>query len=203
VQRFAMTARTRTLVSAFALLAVAAGTVAFAWFGVVKRDEAAAARQSAAERLFAFEPGQVLALTVRARGEATALRREGDGWRIEGAAPAPARRQVVDGLVEAVARLKKKAVLSPADAPALERYGLSHPECEVELALRDGRQERLTVGAENGYDGSRFVRTTGGTVALVDGEIAWRLAHGRKDLEQPPPPPPAADAGVDAGRPPP
>jgi len=196
-----MGARTRTLLSALVLLAVAAGVVAFAWFGVAKRDAAEAAHKAAAERLFSFEPAQVKAVTLQAKGETTALARAGDGWRIEGDRPAPAQRHVVDALVEAVARLKKKAVLSPLDGPALERAGLARPEAQVALTLEGGGQASLALGAENPYDGTRFVRTGDRTVALVDGEVAWRLARGRKDLEQPPPPPPAADAGVDGGAP--
>lgn len=196
-----MTARSRALASAAALLAVAAGAVAYAWFGVARRDEADRARRAAAERLFSFEPSQVTALRLEAKGETTALARDGDGWVIEGAVPARAQRRVVDGMVEAVAKLTKRSVLSPVDAAALERYGLARPEARVTLSLGAGRDERLAVGAENGYDGSRFVRAGDGTVALVDGGIAWQLARGRKDLEQPPPPPPAVDAGVDAGRP--
>ena len=196
-----MVARTRTLLSSLVLLAVAAGAVAFAWFGVARKDAAEAARKAAGERLFSFEPAQVKGVTLQGNGETTVLARTADGWRIEGDRPAPAQRHVVDGLVEAVAKAKRKAVLSPADGPALERYGLARPEAQVTLALEGGGQATLAVGAENAYDGTRFVRTGDGTVALVDGEIAWRVARGRKDLEQPPPPPP--DAGVDAGRPPP
>jgi Domain of unknown function (DUF4340) len=198
-----MTARTRTLLSAFALLAVAAGAVAFAWFGVEKKDAAEAARKEAGERLFSFAPAQVKALTLQAKGETTALARAGDGWTIQGERPAPAQRHVVDGLVEAIAKLKKKATLSPVDGPALERYGLARPEARATFALDGGGQASLAVGAENAYDGTRFVQIGDGTVALVDGEVAWRLTRGRKELELPPPPPPAADAGVDAGSRPP
>ena len=196
-----MVARTRTLLSSLVLLAVAAGAVAFAWFGVARKDAAEAARKAAGERLFSFEPAQVKGVTLQGNGETTVLARTADGWRIEGDRPAPAQRHVVDGLVEAVAKAKRKAVLSPADGPALERYGLARPEAQVTLALEGGGQATLAVGAENAYDGTRFVRTGDGTVALVDGEIAWRVARGRKDLEQPSPPTP--DAGVDAGSPPP
>lgn len=196
-----MSARTRSLLPAAILLAAAAGAVAFAWFGVARQDEAAAARQAAARKLFAFEPAQVQAVTLVARGETNRLVRAGDGWRLDGERPAPARRHVVDAIVEAVARLEKKAVLEGPEASELEKLGLSRPEAQVTLALEGGRSASLAVGAENPYDGSRFVRTGEGAVALVDGAIAWRLGHGRQDLEQPPPPPPAADGGVDAGRP--
>ncbi|GEJ55529.1 DUF4340 domain-containing protein [Anaeromyxobacter diazotrophicus] len=198
-----MTSRARSLLSAFALLAVAAGAVAFAWFGVARKDEAAAARKAAGQRLFAFEPAQVKALTLRAKGTTTALARAGDGWRLEGERPAPAQRRVVEGLLEAVAGLQKKAVLSPADGPALEQYGLAAPEAQLTLTLDGGRQVELALGGENAYDGTRFVRTGDGTVALVDGGVAWRLTRDRQAFEQPPPPPPSPDAGVDAGRPPP
>lgn len=198
-----MTSRTRSLLSALALLAVAAGAVAFAWFGVARKDEAAAARKAAGQRLFAFEPAQVKALTLQAKGATTALARAGDGWRLEGERPAPAQEHVVDGLLAAVARLEKKAVLSPADGAALAQYGLATPEAQLTLTLDGGRRVELALGGENAYDGSRFVRTGDGTVALVDGEVAWRLTRGRQDFERPPPPPPSADAGVDAGRPPP
>ncbi|HJW76933.1 MAG TPA: hypothetical protein VJ787_14930, partial [Thermoleophilia bacterium] len=70
-----MKARARTLASTALFLAVAGGALALAWFGIAKKDEAAQAKKTAEEKLYAFAPAKVMAITVEAKGETTRLAR--------------------------------------------------------------------------------------------------------------------------------
>ncbi|HEX9290614.1 MAG TPA: DUF4340 domain-containing protein [Anaeromyxobacteraceae bacterium] len=182
-----MRSKRRTLLSTLLLAALAAGAVAFAWFGVEKRDEAAERKKVADEKLYAFSPAKVKTVTVEAKGATTRLARartgDVDGWRVEAPVQADAERAAVDALVDKVAELRRKAAVSavPDDA-ALARYGLARPRAKVALALEDGRVETLALGDENPFDGTVFVRTTGGAVELVPGDVRWSVERGTFDL---------------------
>jgi len=177
----------RTLVSTLLLAALAAGTVAFAWFGVEKKDEAAERKKAADEKLYAFSPAKVKAVTVEAKGGTTRLARartgDVDGWRVEAPVQAEAERAAVEALVDKVAELRRKAAVAAApDDAALARYGLARPRARVALALEDGKVETLALGDENPFDGTFFVRTTGGAVELVPGDVRWSVERGTFDL---------------------
>src|SRR6266536_2255220 len=144
-----MKSKRRTLLSTLLLAVLAAGAVAFAWFGVEKRDEAAERKKVADEKLYAFSPAKVKTVTVEAKGATTRLARartgDVDGWPVQ----ADAERAAVDALVDKVAELRRKAAVSavPDDA-ALARYGLARPRAKVALALEDGRVETLALGED-------------------------------------------------------
>ena len=180
-----MKARNRSLVSTLVLLAVAGGALAAAWFGIAKKDEAKEARKAAEEKLYAFAPARVKAITVAAKGDTTALARTGDGWRIESPVRADAERATVDSLVDGIAELRRKSSIAPApDAAALARYGLSQPRATATLTLDDGKTETLALGDENAFDGTAFVRTTGGAVELVPGDVKWSVERSTFDLRE-------------------
>jgi hypothetical protein len=180
-----MKARSKNLVSTLVLLAAAAGALAFAWYGIERKDEAVQAKKEVDARLFAFKKEAVKALTVEAKGATTRLVREGDGWKVEAPLAAPAERSTVEALVEYVAALRRKAsVEAKPDAAALPRFGLERPRVRVTLALDGGRQETLALGDENAFDGTIFVRTTSGAVDLVGGEARWSLEKDTFDLRE-------------------
>src|SRR3990172_11317734 len=112
-----MKAGNRTLLSTLLLIALAAGAVAAAWFGIVKKDEAKDVKKAAEEKLYAFGPAKVKAITVEAKGETTALARSGDGWRLESPAPAAAERATVEAIVDKVAELLRKSNITHAPHP--------------------------------------------------------------------------------------
>jgi len=180
-----MTAGNRTLLSTLLLIALAAGAVAAAWFGIVKKDEAKDVKKAAEEKLYAFGPAKVKAITVEAKGETTALARSGDGWRLESPVPAAAERATVESIVDKVAELRRKSSITQApDAAALVRYGLSKPRAKVTLTLEDGKKETLSLGDENAFDGTAFVQTTGGAVELVPGDVKWSVERSTFDLRE-------------------
>ena len=180
-----MTAGNRTLLSTLLLIALAAGAVAAAWFGIVKKDEAKDVKKAAEEKLYAFGPAKVKAITVEAKGETTALARSGDGWRLESPVPAAAERATVESIVDKMAELRRTSSIAQApDAAALVRYGLSKPRAKVTLTLEDGKKETLLLGDENAFDGSAFVQTTGGAVELVPGDVKWSVERSAFDLRE-------------------
>src|SRR6266496_1486178 len=113
-----MRSKRRTLLSTLLLAALAAGAVAFAWFGVEKRDEAAERKKVADEKLYAFSPAKVKTVTVEAKGATTRLARartgDVDGWRVEAPVQADAERAAVDALFDTVGRSRRKARVSAA-----------------------------------------------------------------------------------------
>ncbi len=180
-----MKARARTLASTALFLAVAGGALALAWFGIAKKDETAEAKKTTAEKLYAFAPAKVKAITVEAKGETTRLARTEGGWRVESPVQAEAERAAADALVDKVAELRRKAAIAAApDAASLTRYGLSQPRARVTLTLDDGKVETLALGDESSFDGSAFVRTTGGDVELVAGDVRWSLERTTFDLRE-------------------
>lgn len=176
---------TRTLVSTAVLLGVAAAAVAGAWFGIARPDRAARSRQDAEARLYGFAPAKVTAISVEAKGETTRLVRAGDRWRIEAPVQADAERATVDALVDRIAGLRRKASIAPAaDEAARGRYGLARPRAKVSLTLEGGKTETLALGDDNPFDGSAFVGTTGGSVALVPGDVRWAVERSTFDLRE-------------------
>jgi hypothetical protein len=97
-------ARTRTLLSTAGLLAIAAGAVAYAWFGVARQDQAAEARKEADAALYRFAPEKVKAFALTAKGATSRLEREGDGWRLSAPVAAPAERFAAQAVVDKVDR---------------------------------------------------------------------------------------------------
>ncbi len=177
-----MKARTRNALSALALLALAGGAVALA-LAVGKKDEATQATKDAGDKLFAFAPAEVEALTVVAKGDATKLARQDGGWRITSPVAARADGGAVELLVRRIADLRRKGSVQPgADAASRQRVGLASPRARIELELRGGKKETLSVGDENPFDGSVFVETTSGSIDLVGAEARWGVERSTAEL---------------------
>ncbi len=181
-----MKARTRNAVVPLVLLAAVAAAVAYAYYGVERKGEHEKARKETEEKLFSFQREQVKELTVEAKGSSAKLVRGDTGWRIVSPVEAEADRGVVDALLDKMAGLRRKQAIESGDAgPAnLGRFGLDKPRVRVALALEGGKSETLALGDESGFDGSIFVRPTGGTVELVGGDARWAIEKDLFDLRE-------------------
>jgi hypothetical protein len=180
-----MNARTRALFTPATLLAAAAAAVAFAYFGIERKDEAKQAREESQAKLYAFAPSLVKSVELTAKGSSTRLVRAGEGWRVEKPVQADADRSAVEALVNSVSELKRKSAIADRPEPAqLAQYGLSSPRARLTLTLEDGRQETLALGDENEFDGTTFVRVSSGAIALVPGEIRWPIEKSTLDLRE-------------------
>jgi len=177
-----MKARARSAVTTLALLLVAGGALLYAWFGVEQRGEAEGKQKEAAERILAFEPGQVRALRVEARGQTTALTRTGKGWRIEGLSEA-ADGGAVESLLSRLSGLRRKAeAAEKPDAAALAQSGLAPPRGRIELDLEEGKRLTVALGEPSPFDGSLPVRAGEGPVLLVGADAEWALLRTTDDL---------------------
>jgi Domain of unknown function (DUF4340) len=180
-----MKARTRSLLPLLVLLVLAGGVVAYAFYGVEKKDQATQARKDSDARLYLFDRTRVKKVAVEAKGATTVVVREGDGWRIEAPVKAEAERATVDSLVERLSSLRRKAVVAekPDDA-ALEGYGLASPRARVTLSVEGGKDETFALGDDNAFDGTAFVRTTSGSVDLVPGDVKYAVERSTFDLRE-------------------
>jgi hypothetical protein len=197
----------KTLVSLLALTAVVAGLGLYAYFGVMKPEEAEAGRKEQAERLFATsaqgekkpEDGGTVApvfthLTVRAKGVTATLERQGDTWRLTSPVSGPADKWAVESITSQLGSAKFKSTVEEAPTDAdLEKYGLKTPDFMVSAKayVPDGsgggkddpaRQRTVTLygGIENTFDGSVYVRREGDPrVYAADGSVRYAL---EKDL---------------------
>ncbi len=174
----------RAVLSSLLLVALAGAAVAAAWFGIARQDDARQARRSAEERLFAFQPAEVTAVTVEAKGETTRLVRDGDRWRVEAPVHAAADHAAVDTMLDRLAALRRKGVADAAAPDAAQRYGLARPRATVTVALRGGKTETLALGDENPFDGTIFARSTGGAVTVIPGDVRWTVERSAFDLRE-------------------
>lgn len=179
-----MKARTRTAVAAVALLGLAALALLLARYGVERPAEREKKAKEAEEKIFAFDPAQVKAVRVEARGSEVRLERAGEGWRVVAPVQTQADRAAADGLVSKMADLRRRSSIAEADAGGAGRFGLDRPRFRVELTLADGGRRLLEAGEENPFDGSFFARAGGGPVVSVGGEARFALEKDLLDLRE-------------------
>jgi hypothetical protein len=164
-----MKARTRTAVNAAVLLAVAAGAVAVAWFGVHLRSLDEDARTARGRKVLDLDPGLAREVRLSTAAGEISLVREGGTWRIAAPLRADADQDAVRRLLGALAALERRATSAKAGerGEALRAYGLEAPRTRIEVVLEGGRVERLALGDDNGFDGAMFVMPTSGEVVVV------------------------------------
>lgn len=195
-----MNAQQKNLVTLLAGTVVAGGLGLYAYFGVMKPEEAKTQREQAQTTLFVVDPpsgeagqdgGTAAAprftwLSVDMPLGRTVMELQGDSWRITSPVNAPAEKAPVDAIVREIAAAKFRLTVeeNPTDAD-LERYGLKQPRATVTARAfvpdaqgggKDdpARQHSVTfyLGIENTFDGGVYVRREGDPrVYLADGMI--------------------------------
>src|SRR5512138_1689938 len=173
-----MKARARTALTTLVLLAMAAGTIAVAWFGVHLRGEEEKAGETRSRKVLAIDPARVRALRVVSGAREVRLAREGDSWRVVAPVAAAADADAVRRLLDRLAGLERRATSARGGAlPSdLSPYGLDAPRTRIEATLDDGKVETLALGEDTGFDGAMFVQPTSGDIAVV-------ASDARKDLD--------------------
>lgn len=201
-----MSQTSKTLITLLVLTAGAAGLGLYAYFGVMKPEEASVERKERSEKLFAAEaPGEKLPsgitaapvftqLTVQAKGVTATLERQGDTWRLTSPVTGPADKWVVESITTQLQSAKFKSTVEEAPTDAnLEKYGLKTPTFTVTAKAYvpdasgggkedPSRQRTVTLygGIENPFDGSVYVRRDGDPrVYAADGAVRYAL---EKDL---------------------
>jgi hypothetical protein len=132
-------------------------------------------------------------------GKTVAVEADASGnWTMTAPATAPARRDEVEALRNALSTLQSDDF---AAASASATTGLDAPYARMEFSLRDGTTHTLEVGKENDRS-QRYARRSGSdTLFLVNNFRINTLFKGAEELQAPPPqpeaggaPPPAASA---------
>jgi hypothetical protein len=196
-------AQQKNLVTLLAATAVAGGLGLYAYFGVMKPEEAQTQRKEAETTLFAVQPpgerdtdaGTAAAphftwLSVEMPLGKTVMELKDGVWRVTSPVSSLADKAQVDGIIReiAAARFRLTVEENPTDAD-LERYGLKPPRATVTARAyvpdaqgggRDdpARQHSVTfyLGIENPFDGGAYVRREGDPrVYLADGTLRFAV----------------------------
>ena len=117
------------------------------------------------KRVLRFDAGSVERATLRWPDAHVALSRGEAGWRLEEPLVGPADATTVEALLNDLSFLRASGFV---DAPTPEQLrALEHPELEVELTTKAEAEAKpaarilLTIGAREGGQGDRLVRTAG------------------------------------------
>jgi hypothetical protein len=197
-----MSAQQRSLLSLLGFMAVAGAVGLYAYFGVMKPEEAQQEQKAVDDKLFAAypagtkgqdggapPPAEFSHLTVTAKGETTVLQRQPDGtWRITSPLQTGVDQFVVDGVINQLrdGKVEEKIEETPTDAD-LQRYGLKDPQFTVHAvaevpnpadpnAPKTRKEVRIHGGIENTFNGSVYLRREGDPAAyLAPGSIRYSL----------------------------
>jgi hypothetical protein len=177
-----MKARTRTAVTALALLAAVAAAVGIAFLGVEKPRRSEEARKEAEEKVLALDPARVVAIAIDAKGGTVKLARApGQAWRVVAPVEAPADGFAVQSLLDAAAGLKRLSRAAEPGAPVAP-FGLEPPRARLTFSLEGGGEESVALGTDNPFDASVYVRAGQGGVDRVSGAARWSLEKDLLDL---------------------
>jgi hypothetical protein len=151
----AMGKQARSLLTLVALVVVAGGLGAYAYYGVLKGEEAEQKQKDLEAKAFDLEKPAVKRLSLSAKGQTIRLEREGDDWKIVEPVQARAEKYSVEPIVDKLAELKSKAVVAETRARAAD-FGLAQPQFTVVATYADkaGAEKTATleVGDENPLD---------------------------------------------------
>ncbi len=197
-----MKARSRTLVAGLVALFLAAGAGLYAYFGILKSDQRAAAAKEASEQMVApveaADGGTALAwgwlkthfvrydrLVVTARGETTELGRLPDGaWVISHPFRSRADVHASEDIISTLQALRLNRTIDerPTDED-LAGYGLKPPRFSVTATAEGAPAVTLFGGVENSFDGSLYVQRAGDAhVYAVDGATRTALDKSTEEL---------------------
>jgi hypothetical protein len=194
----------KSLVTLLGLVVAAGALGLYAYFGVMKADEAEQERKETSDKLFAARaPGEkspdggvpgapvFTYLTLTAKGQTTVLEKGQDGkWRIISPIKARADEAAVESITSQLADAKMKATIeeNPAEQD-LAKYGLKEPKFSVRAKAHlpeDPKQEKevsLVGGIENTFDGSVYMRRDGDKkVYSAEGGVRYALDKSTYEL---------------------
>ncbi len=199
-----MTQANRTLVFMGLGGLITAALGAYAWFGVVKTDEAEHASRDRDERLFqparaneknpdggAISTEFVRIRVTSPRQQTTVERTPGAPWRVVSPVAAAVDPVTIDAVLSTLQNSKFKRVIEEHPTPKmLSEFGLATPQLTFEAEAlvgpqREPRQVKLTLGAENPYDGSIYLqRGDDPRVYAAEAGVRWALDKTTYDFRQ-------------------
>jgi hypothetical protein len=174
-----MTLVQRRLVGLAVTLVVGAGAAGLALWIEHQSEKKEQAEAAQAKVLALSDPKSVKTLELTTPSGTFVLSREGTAagatrWEITSPLRTPAEAFSVDGLVSALAALKRKSVVGHDGDKKL--FELEPPRFRVTLTTDKGEHETLLAGKKNSFDGSLYVMREGASeVLLVDGSLEYQL----------------------------
>jgi hypothetical protein len=188
-----VTARAQSLLLVLGAAVLALGLGVYAYFGVLRKEEKAAAQKEAEAKLVApvSQPdgGTVLIrydhLLLTARGETTELGRLPDAsWVIVRPFRARADPHLAEDVVSTLQSLRLTRVIDEQPKEEdLQRYGLKPPRFTLTATAEGAPPLTFSGGVENTFDGSVYAQRGGDPqVYGVDGFVRTSLEKGTEDL---------------------
>jgi hypothetical protein len=164
-----MTPRRTALVALVLVAALGAAWATIVRFATMRRAAERASGEDRGSAVLTLAPARAASIRIAGREGEVRLSRGPGGWEFTSPVPRPADRRDVDGLLDALASLRRRATSAPAGLPAelLQPYGLDAPRWRVEVQLDDGSRESLAIGGTTGSEGIAFVMPTKGDVAMI------------------------------------
>jgi hypothetical protein len=171
----------RSLWSAAALVAVAGGVGAYAYFGTYRAGLEEQRLKLESIKFFSVDPNEVEGGEVLAKGGLVRFGRSPHGWMIQQPIETRADRYAIQQLlVETLLATSEATVELEVTPESLAKYGLDPPQVRVALDLRDGHRAELRVGHKNEFDGRYYAQNPVlPTLGLVDARV---LKGTEKDL---------------------
>jgi hypothetical protein len=188
-----MSARSRYLWTLLGASGVAAALVLYAYLGVVRRDEKAAAAKQASEKLVAPVPqpdgGTVIVrydrLVMVSKGGTTELGRLPDGtWVISSPFRTRADARAAEDVVSTLQSILLNRIIEEAPTEEdLKRYGLAPPNFQVTASAEGVTPLTLSGGIDNPFDNSIYLRHAGDVrVYAVDSAAGLTLNKSTMEL---------------------
>lgn len=145
----------RTLVFLVAFLALAA----FFYLYEIRGGETRREVEQKAKLLLSFKPEDVTMLALRRRAELIIVEKDDGEWKIVEPVSAPAERQTIMQILDALAELKYERNIG--ERTDLESFGLSEPEVAVEIKGSQEEIGKLLLGAHTPDGGNFYIRKAG------------------------------------------
>ncbi len=158
------------LIAAVGVLAVLGG---YAWWS--QKHPAADTPSSTtpvAPKILNLTADQIQSIRLAKTGsDPIALNKAGDGWQIGGAKPVAADSDAVTALTGAVSPLASDRLIDehPAD---LKSFGLDTPVNEVDITTKDGKTQKLLIGADTPAGGNTYAKLDGDPKVYTIGSYA-------------------------------
>jgi hypothetical protein len=148
------------LLIAAVVLAALTGTLY--WSDHHKAADAAATPVDAASRILTLKDSDLSKIEIKKKGsEEIALAKNDAGkWQITAPAPLAADQDAVSSMVSTLSSLNSERVVEDK-ALDLKPYGLTDPAMEVDVAMKDGKSQKLLVGDDTPAGNAVFAAISG------------------------------------------
>jgi len=158
-------ARTISMKSTGLLIAaavLAALTGILYWSDHHKAADTTATPVDAAPKILTLRDSDLSKIEIKKKGaEEVALAKNDAGkWQITGPAPLAADQDAVATMVSTLSSVNSERVVEDK-ASDLKQYGLTDPALEVDIALKDGKSQKLLLGDDTPAGNAVFAATTG------------------------------------------